>query len=247
MNQAEIRFYGSLNDFLPSEKRGKSIPFSFIDHNSIKDTIESFGVPHPEVEFLLVNGIAKPFSYIISDQDKISVYPFFFQLEIPSEWKVTPSLPEEKRFVLDVHLGKLAAYLRMLGMDTLYRNDYDDPDLAEISSQEGRILLTRDIGLLKRGQVVYGYFVRATDPTKQIKEVCSRFSLTEKIKPLTRCMECNGILYLAKKEEIWELIPEKVRQSFTTFYSCPCCKKIYWPGTHCDKMEHIIAEITSGK
>ncbi|NUM35632.1 MAG: Mut7-C ubiquitin/RNAse domain-containing protein [Candidatus Brocadiae bacterium] len=247
MNHAEIRFYGILNDFLPSSQRGKSMEFSFLDRSSIKDTIESFGIPHPEIEFLLVNGMPQPFSYTINDQDKISVYPHFFQLEISPEWRVSPPFPQDIRFVLDVHLGKLASYLRMLGMDTLYENNYDDPTLAQISSTEDRILLTRDIGLLKRSQVVYGYFVRATDPLIQIKEVCLRFSFIDKIKPLTRCMECNGILAVVAKEEIWDQIPEKVRQNYTTFYLCSSCKNVYWPGTHCEKMEQVIQEITKTK
>ena len=216
-----------------------------MDRNSIKDAIESFGIPHPEIEFLLVNGTPQSFSHSVNNQDKISVYPHFFQLEIPPECRLTPPFPQNKRFVLDVHLGKLASYLRMLGMDTLYQNDYDDPTLAQISSSEERILLTRDIGLLKRGQVVYGYFVRSTDPLKQIKEVCLRFSLIDDIKPLTRCMECNGVLVLVEKEKIWDRIPEKVRQNFTTFYSCSACNNVYWPGTHCDQMEHVIKEITN--
>lgn len=175
MAQTTLRFYGPLNDFLPRSQRRKPFSNPFIHRVSVKDMIESLGVPHPEVDLLLVNSEPAPFSYLVQDGDFISVYPAFYSLAMAPFSLVRPKPLTENRFVLDVHLGKLATSLRMLGFDTLYRNDYGDEELARISAEQDRILLTRDRGLLMRGLVDYGYYVRHTDSQLQLKEVAARF------------------------------------------------------------------------
>ena len=124
MHKATFRFYEELNDFLPKEKRKKRFEHNFIDRASVKDVIESFGVPHTEVDLIIVNGESKNFSYIINDGDDISVYPVFESIDISNLQKLRPEPLREPKFILDVHLGTLARYLRMLGFDTNYRNDY---------------------------------------------------------------------------------------------------------------------------
>src|SRR5262249_31383318 len=156
MNRACFRFYAELNDFLPPGRRGVTFTYSFEGSPSIKDLIEALGVPHTEVDLILVNGESVDFAYRVREGDRISVYPVFESLDITPLLRVRPRPLRETRFVLDTHLGRLAAYLRLLGFDTLYRNDAGDDELARISSGEGRILLTRDRGLLKRSQVTHG-------------------------------------------------------------------------------------------
>jgi uncharacterized protein with PIN domain len=142
--------------------------------------------------------------------------------------------------VLDTHLGQLAAYLRMLGFDTLYRNDYPDDELARIASQEQRILLTRDRGLLKRGIIVYGYYVRETDPRRQMVEILRRYQLDGVIAPFRRCIRCNGPLRAVQKADIADRLAPKTREFYQEFSMCAACDQIYWKGSHYERMRQFI-------
>src|SRR5258708_5296242 len=196
MSRADFRFYAQLNDFLPPSRRQQTFTHNFDKSPSIKDMIESLGVPHTEVRLILVHGQPVDFNYHVQDGDSISVYPVFTHIDVAP----LVAAPTDLRFVLDVHLGRLASHLRMLGFDTLYRNDYDDPELARISRDEDRILLTRDLGLLKRSMVRHGYYVRNTNPARQLAEVLRQFHLTEINSPFKRCMQGNGLLEEEAKE-----------------------------------------------
>ena len=167
----KIRFYEKLNDFLPTLQRQVTFQLCFKQSGSIKDMIENLGVPHTEIDLILVNGVSINFNCLVQDGDCISVYPVFETLDISPVSHVRSKPIRQTRFVLDTDLGRLAAYLRMLGFDTLYCNDYDDPTLANISVAEERILLTRDIKLLMRKQIKHGYFVRNTQPQQQLFEI----------------------------------------------------------------------------
>lgn len=227
MATVDFCFYAELNHFLPLNKKQVNFPYYFKERASIKDTIESLGVPHPEVEVILVNGNAVDFSYIVQDGDNIQVYPISAANKILTTISLRPKLPTILSFVLDVHLGKLAASVRMLGFDTLYRNDYDDQELAQISASEQRILLTRDKGLLMRSLVTFGYYVRATNPEQQVVEVLQRFDLFTKVLAFQRCIRCNGLLEPVDKETIIEQIPEKTRMTSDNFHRCRECNQIY--------------------
>lgn len=242
MAKAEFRFYAELNFFLPPNKRAVNFAHFFEERASIKDTIESLGVPHPEVAFIEVNGKSVDFSYIVQDEDKINVYPISTLPEIPPTISVQPQ-PNVARFVLDIHLGKLANALRLLGFDTLYRNDYDDEELAKISAREGRILLTRDKGLLMRSIVAYGYYVRSTNPDRQIVEVLQRFNLFESVAPFRRCLRCNGLLEFVAKEAIIDQVPESVKLHVNEFHRCGECQQIYWRGSHYERMQQFINDV----
>jgi hypothetical protein len=177
MKQADVRSYAELNDFVPPERRDRARPYAFEVGGSVKDMIEALGVPHTEVDFILVNGESEDFSYRVRNGDRISVYPVFEAIDISPLVRLRPQPLREPRFVADTHLGRLAAYLRMLGFDTVYRDDAQDEELAQITTNERRILLTRDRGLLKRSVVTRGYCVRATNPREQLAEV-RRFDLS---------------------------------------------------------------------
>ena len=243
INQVSFRFYAELNDFLPSERRMVSFVHSIDKNPSVKDTIEALGVPHTEVDLILVNGESVDFAYLLQNGDKISVYPVFETIDITPLLRVRPQPLREIRFVLDVHLGKLANHLRMFGFDTWYRNDYEDAQLAEISCHEKRILLTRDMGLLKRSMVTHGYFLRETNPKRQLREVLRRFDLFKVIAPFERCISCNGLVHPVDKGEISEQVPADTLQYYETFYRCDSCKKIYWKGSHYQKMHQFVQEI----
>lgn len=247
MARADFCFYAELNHFLPPQKRQVKFPHYFEERASIKDTIESLGVPHPEVEAMMVNGEAVDFSYIVQDGDDIQVYPISVSHQILSPIALRPQLPKVLCFVLDVHLGKLAASIRMLGFDTLYRNDYDDEELAQISASEQRILLTRDKGLLMRSLVTFGYYVRATNPEQQIIEVMRRYQLFRQVSPFQRCIRCNGLLEPVEKAAISEQLPEKTRLAIDEFHRCSDCNQIYWRGSHYEKMQKFIEEVMSAE
>jgi uncharacterized protein with PIN domain len=243
MKQARFRFYAELNDFLPADKRQGAFAHSFVGRVAVKDMIEALGVPHTEVELILVNGVSVDFTYPVQEGDRISVYPVFEAIDVTPLVRVRPQPLREPRFVLDTHLGRLAAYLRMLGFDTLYRNDYPDEELARVSSQEGRILLTRDRGLLKRNTVTHGYCVREMDPREQVREVVQRFDLYGAVSPFRRCMRCNGLLQPVAKEAIIERLEPKTQEYYDEFRTCQGCGRVYWKGSHYQRMQRLIERI----
>ena len=238
-----LRFYEELNDFLPPERCKVCFSHTFQRRASIKDMIEAFGVPHPEIDLILVNGQSVDFSYIVQDGDRISVYPLFESFDIAPLTRLRPQPLRVSRFVLDVHLGKLARYLRLLGFDALYRNNYDDAELARLASAERRILLTRDRDLLKRAVVTHGFFVRATDPRRQVEEIMDRLDLYRAIQPFQRCPRCNGLLATVSKQQVWERLPPQTRRYIEAFWECEQCGQLYWEGSHVPHIRGFIERL----
>lgn len=238
--RAQFRFYAELNDFLPAEKRMGDFEYEFNGKQTVKHLIEAAGVPHTEVDLVLVNSEPVDFSRVVEDGDLVSVYPVFEGLDISPANRVRPRPLRETRFVLDTHLGRLAAYLRMLGFDTIHRQDCDDEELARISANDHRILLTRDRGLLKRSAVTHGYYVRETNPRRQLVEVMRRFDLAGSLEPFRRCLRCNALLVPAALEDVSDLVPERSREHYDDFRCCPGCHRVYWGGSHYRRMERLI-------
>ena len=241
MNQATFCFHADLNIFLSDGRKNRTFTHEFKDNPSIKDAIESLGVPHPEVHIIMIDGVSVDFSYQLQNNDRCQIYPITSSVEVAELVTLRPE--PEPQFVLDLHLGTLAKYLRRLGFDTLYRNDYPDEELAYVSSTENRILLTRDIGLLKRGIVTHGYWVRDKDPQEQLREVLRRFNLFEAIAPFSRCISCNGFVKPVEKAKILDKIPPKTRETQDEFRQCLDCGKVYWKGSHYDQLLQFIAEV----
>jgi uncharacterized protein with PIN domain len=242
--RAYFRFYAELNDHLPPHQRHQTLEKPFYVAGSVKDAIESFGVPHTEVELIVANGESVPFSYVVRDGDRMAVYPMFESFDVTPELKVRREPLREPRFVLDVHLGRLAAYLRMLGFDAVYANSATDSELVRISSEQQRILLTRDRGLLKPSAVSHGYLVRHTDGCRQIAEVVDRFDLARSIRPFTRCMACNGALARVPKEQVLSLLPSRTAAVYDEFQQCAECGRLYWKGPHYRRMQLLVSELT---
>jgi len=248
--QISIYFHHELNGFLPIEQCSTVFNHEIKKARSVKDLIESIGVPHTEVDVIMVNGRSVDFSYPVQPGDRIDVFPVLNssdleQLSLSPLIHNQPPVLQPPRFVLDVHLGRLAGYLRMLGFDCLYRNDYDDPALAGISADEDRILLTCDRRLLMRKQVRYGYFVRARQPKQQLREVLSHFALYDQVEPFGRCMHCNGRIQAVAKKEIEAQLLEKTKKYHDEFFRCDSCHKIYWEGSHFQRMKTMIDDISS--
>ncbi len=238
-----FRFYAELNDFLPPEKRQRDFRYAFFGRPTVKDAIEALGAPHPEVDLILVNNRSVDFAYHLQTGNRIAVYPVFELLNIENITHLRPRPLRQTRFIVDVNLGKLARKLRLLGFDAVYDRAAKDRRIINKALAERRIILTRSMGLLKHGAVTHGYWVRSAKPVQQTIEVLCRFDLFSQIKALSRCISCNELLQAVKKEEILEQIPERTHQVFDTFYRCPSCGKIYWAGSHYQKMLRFVQQI----
>jgi hypothetical protein len=244
MARATLRFYAELNDLLPRQWRGRDIVHEFREPASIKDRIEAHGVPHTEVELIQVNGAPVEFGYGVRDGDRVSVYPFMAVLENPRPLR--PPYPRG-RFVLDQHLGRLAAYLRLLGLDCVHHAVFPDDEVARVALAEGRVLLSRDKRLLMRRLIVHGGFVRATDPLEQVPEVLHRFGAPELVAPFTRCMACNGVLRTAAPHEVDDRLLPDTREYYREFRECPGCRRVYWDGSHVRRMRAWVEQWLAGE
>jgi uncharacterized protein with PIN domain/sulfur carrier protein ThiS len=240
VRRVTLRFYQELNDFLPSSRRQRDFVHTVSGRASVKDVIESLGVPHTEVDLLLVNGQSVGFSHPVEDGDRISVYPTFEALDIRDLARLRPSPLREPRFVLDAHLGRLTAYLRLFGFDSLYDRAWSDAHLAALAAEHSRILLTRDRGLLKRKVVTRGYCPRSDHPRDQLVEVLRRFDLREASRPFTRCMACNGLLAHVPPGEVIGRVPPSVAHSQHTFSGCAACGRLYWQGSHYARLAALV-------
>lgn len=243
MARVQFRFYEELNDFLPLEQRQVTIEHEFDRRTSIKDMIEALGVPHPEIELIVVNGESVGFDYIVRDGDRAAVYPVFEALDVSAALRIRREPLRDPRFILDANLGTLARYLRLCGFDSHYRNDIDDTTLARAAAEERRILLTRDRDVLKRSIVTHGYFVRPDDPQAQLADVFRRFDLHDAARPFTRCSACNGELVDVDKEQIHHRLEPLTEQHYEHFRRCTGCDRIYWRGSHVRGIERLLERL----
>ena len=240
---ARFRFYGQLNDFMPPARKGKFFSHTVKGGPSVKDTVEALGVPHTEIDALFAGDKNIRFSYQLKDGEKITAFPPRYPIRSSRRRHLIPKTPKRCRFVVDSHLGRLVRHLRLLGFDSVYRKIFPDAEIVKISVVQNRIVLTRDIGLLKNGAVKRGYWVRHADAGRQIKEVIRRYDLIPGFKPFTRCLQCNGLIGPVPKERITQRLPEQVRLYYNSFYRCRSCRKIYWQGSHCDKLVRLVSRL----
>ncbi|MCF8239913.1 MAG: Mut7-C ubiquitin/RNAse domain-containing protein [Melioribacteraceae bacterium] len=232
IKKASFRFYEELNDFLKPILRKKTFEFEFKGNPSVKDVIEAIGVPHTEIDLILVDGKSVGFDHILKDKSQVSVYPVFESFDISKVTHLRSKPLRDKKFILDVHLGKLALSLRILGINSIYKNNIDDKQIIKIALSESRTILTRDLGILKNGNVTHGYYVRETNTDNQVREIINRFQLNNFINPLSRCLKCNNPLEVIDKEKIEHLLQPNTKKHFHDFYYCSVCEKVYWRGSH---------------
>lgn len=234
MKTARFEFDPALVSLLKRELRENPVEMHFQGAQSVKHLIESLGIPHTEIGPLTANGDAIGQDYIVHDGDQIKVRP------------VTPAAnaTTEPRFVLDGHLGRLAAHLRMLGLDCLYNNTYEDAEIVRVSLKEKRILLTRDRLLLMHKVITQGYLLRSTNPTEQLYEVVQRFGLVKWIRPFARCMKCNHALLSVEKETVLEKLEPLTKKYYHQFKLCPDCGQVYWKGSHYERMVEVINQVS---
>jgi uncharacterized protein with PIN domain len=239
----DVRAYAELNDFLPPDKRGVTVRRPFRSHQTVKDVLEAMGIPHTEIDLILVNDDPRGFGHRPTTGDRIAAYPMFEAFDIGPTAKLRPTPLRDTRFVVDVNLGRLARLLRVLGFDVWWSSDADDQSLAEISRSQQRILLTRDRGLLKRRAITHGLFVHSQQPEQQTLEVIRRLDLRERLAPLTRCVRCNGPLASVSKDEITHDLEPLTRRYYHEFSRCPDCGRIYWAGSHYQRLLDLVERL----
>lgn len=242
-HEAEFRFYAELNDFLPAHHRRQVVRYAFNGHPAIKDPIEALGVPHTEVDLIVVNDRSVGFDYRLQAGDRVAVYPVFEAIDISPVVRLRPAPLRRTAFILDVHLGKLARLLRVLGFDTLYRNDYDDDEIVRIARTDHRIVLTRDRRLLYSGAVTHGRWIHSTDGREQAREVLERFNLFGCLHLFLRCPDCNGLLAPVEKLDIADRLELLTNKYYDEFVQCTDCGKIYWQGSHHECLAEKISSI----
>jgi uncharacterized protein with PIN domain len=243
MPDASFRFHRELNDFLPPDRREKKFSCQYAQAATTKHMIEALGVPHTEVGRIVVNGTETGFDRLLQENDEVEIYPIEGHLSFPTS--PTSSL-SPIRFIADAHLGGLARLLRMAGFDTLYDNHYDDGDIEAIALAENRVVLTRDLELLKRKHVKHGAYVRSLKPDAQLREMFSRFCLAPSMEPFSLCLHCNFPLHAVEKQAVLDQIPPMVRAHQDRFSTCDSCRRIFWEGSHWQRMRALLDRLSKG-
>ena len=240
MVAATFRFYEELNDFLAPDRRGREFSATCARRATTKHMIEALGVPHTEVELVLVNGESVGFDRLVSDGDRVAVYPKFEALDIAPVLRVRAQPLRVTRFVADAHLGGLARLLRMSGFDTLHNSHFRDDEIERIVSAAGRIVLTRDRDLLKRRAITHGCYVHALRSNEQLREIFDRLDLARSARPFTLCLHCNSPLRPIDKAQVAAELPTDVRAHYERFTFCDACGRVFWEGSHWRRMRAIL-------
>jgi uncharacterized protein with PIN domain/sulfur carrier protein ThiS len=241
--RATFRFYEELNDFLPRAQRHRDIVCECARAATTKHMIEALGVPHTEVELILVNGESVGFDRMIEDGDRVAVYPVFEAFDVTPLVRLRETSLRQTRFIADAHLGGMARFLRLAGFDTLYDNNFHDAEIEAIAAREHRIVLTRDRDLLKRRTITHGCYVRALKAEQQLAEIVERLDLRRSAKPFSLCLQCNAPLHPVPKAEIEDLLPPSVRENQQRFSTCEVCHGIFWEGSHWRRMAALLVSL----
>ncbi|WP_103564722.1 Mut7-C RNAse domain-containing protein [Actinomadura rubteroloni] len=220
--------------FLPSSRRAAETRLAHDGTASLGHVVEALGVPLPEVGELVVDGVPASGRHRPAPGTRVEVRPVARPQRVPlAEGEDAPS------FLLDVHLGTLARRMRLLGLDTAYDNDCDDPSLVRWASAERRVLLTQDRGLLRRRALWFGAYVRGSRPDDQLDDVLDRFAPI--LRPWTRCTACNGPLVPVDAADVADALEEGTRRTQTAYGRCAACGRIYWRGAHGEHLAAIVA------
>ena len=246
MTTATFRFYEELNDFLAPDRRKQEFTVLCARAATTKHMIEALGVPHTEVDLILVNGESADFKQILQDGDRVAVYPKFEAMDVTPLLRVRDYPLRETRFIADSHLGGLAHMLRMMGFDTLYDNQFHDDAIVAIAEQDGRIVLTRDRELLKRRSITHGCYLHALKTEEQLREVVERLDLARSARPFTLCLHCNAPLHPIGKAVVFDRLPPRVQENYERFSTCDVCGRVFWEGSHWRNMRRVLDDLLPG-
>lgn len=243
MATVTLRFYAELNEFLPPKHRQRDWVLRCDTPAPARHLIETCGVPHPEVELILREGVSIDLETPIDDGQRLAVYPMFESFDVRPLLRLRPRPLRRPRFLADAHLGALARRLRLLGFDTLWFNDLGDAALVRLAVAEHRILLSRDRALLMHQALTHACYLRPTATEAQLRQLIERLQLCPEIAPFTRCTVCNAPLEPLSADEARPEVPARVQQRLTRYWRCRGCRRIYWPGSHwramCAQIERL--------
>ena len=243
MKKVSVRVYAELNDFLRKDLRQTTVCYSFRGRVTVKEAVESLGVPHSAVDLVLLNSNPAGWNHLLNDGDYLSVYPEFETFDVTGLTLNGRKPLRNTKFIVDAHLGGLARKLRLLGFDSVYEPGIHDDTIIELASSEKRIILTRDKGILRSGKVDHAYFVRNTHTQEQIREVVDKFALKSQFRPFTRCLICNEELNRIESSVAKDLVDQDTLRIFSDFFRCSGCGKVYWEGSHYDRMRNFICDL----
>lgn len=244
MRHLRIRFYGELNDLVSRERRQTDIPLEVHSGTTIKDAIESMGVPHCEISLIQVNSEPAGLNNTVENDSLVSVFPYGYSMPVGERISAQPSR-DGYQFIVDDHLGKLATDLRMLGFSCFIRKQsVTAREMVNLANREDAVLLSRNRTLLMHRELRKGRIIRSTIPDEQVMEVLHRFDLSHELKPFSRCLICNDLLEKAEYQMVIEEAPAKVldhlKNRIEEFRHCPGCGRLYWPGSHLDRMKNKV-------
>jgi hypothetical protein len=244
---ARFTFHEDVRQFLEPGNRGRGkwpralvrraretgvVDYPALRAASLKDAIEALGVPHTEVGRLTVDGRETDFGHRLAPGQEIGVFAVRGPVDVTRTHALRPAALARVAFVVDANVGGLAPLLRTLGLDTAYGRDWGDARIARVAREEGRIVLTRDRGLLKRSEVVHGRLVRARDPLEQLTEVLALYGLRGPFRAFGRCLRCNAVLRPVSKAEVLDRLEPLTKKHYDEFSQCPGCGRVYWRGSH---------------
>lgn len=240
MVTATFRFHAELNEFLPWTRREREFSCACAPDATLKHVIEALGVPHTEVRQLLVNGRIAHLTQRTREGDRIDVHPASTATGSAAPPQLAAGSATPPRFIADAHLGGLARLMRLAGFDTRYENALGDVEIVAIARSEGRCVLSRDVGLLKRRELQAGCYVHALKPLAQLQEIVRRLGLAGHARPFSLCLACNAPLKNVAKADVVERLPQPVRERHERFTRCDACGRVYWEGSHWNRMQHLL-------
>ena len=238
-----IQFDKPLDYFLAENKNGQKFKYTLNRKASIKDIIESFGIPHTEVGHILFNNKEINFSFIPPSSGLLKVQSIEQPFNVLSPTFLRPCPLKQVKFLADVNVIKLGRLLIIMGFDVCYSSSFSDHDIADIAEIEDRIVLTRDTKLLKRKKIIFAKLIKTEYPYEQLVETIQFFDLEKQISFFSRCTKCNRKLVEVAKEKIIHLLEPKTKKFFDTFFQCPLCNNIFWKGSHFDNIKTRISSI----
>jgi uncharacterized protein with PIN domain len=225
--------------------------------SSLKDCLEAAGVPHTEVDLVLVDGWPADFGQLLRGGERVEAFPVPPAASEEGEpdpgvvpaphlypsHRLQPRPLVRVRFLCDRHLGKLARLLRMLGLDTIYAAEEGQADLAQRAVTEERAVLTCSRSLLVRREIACGRLIRSRVPDEQAVEVVRRFGLASRVQLFGRCSRCNGPLAEASVQEVGARVPPRTRAWLNRYRRCCTCGQVYWEGTHVARLQDRFAAV----
>jgi uncharacterized protein len=243
---AVLCFFGEIRDFLGPDNREAGVAYPVDRRAAIKDVVEALGIPHTEIGKILVDGREVDFCHLLRPGKTVQVLSHDLPIRVDRAKLLRPRPYPGPRFIVDVNVGKLARLLRILGIDAAYDHEWTDEMIAALGHKEMRVVLSRDKDLLKRSLVEHGRLIRSTRPMEQLAEVLRNFDLKGSFDLFSRCLRCNVALQHVSKEAVLHRLEPKTRQYYHRFQFCPCCERIYWRGSHHERMLEEMKELGIG-